>query len=364
MWCRFGDPGFEHREDMESGLSAAASGGFTGVALLPNNRPVTDSKNAIRYLHSRAKGSPVEVYPIAAVTKGAEGEDLSEMIDLHTSGAVAFSDGVNSIRSTDIVLKSLQYLQKFDGVLIQRPVDHDLAMFGTVHEGKVSTSLGLKGIPSVAEEIVIERDLRLLEYGGGKMHFGLISSKGSVKLIRNAKKKFEVTASVAAQQLMFNDKSLMDFDTNYKVDPPFRSESDLKALKKALDEGVIDVVCSGHDPQDIEGKRLEFDLAEFGAIGLQTVFPTLIALSKEIKLDKLLDAISTNPRKILGLEVPEISEGSEANLTLFDPDMMWKFDQNSNRSKGVNSPYFGIPLQGKAVGIFNRNQFWLDTTVD
>jgi len=363
MWCRFGDPGYEHREDMDSGLAAAAAGGFTGLALLPNNIPVTDTKNAIRYLQSRAKGSPVEVHPIAAVTRGAAGEDLSEMIDLHKSGAVAFSDGINPIKSTDILLKSLQYLQKFEGLLIQRPVDNDLSMFGTMHEGEVSTSLGLKGIPSVAEEIIIERDLRLLDYAGGKIHFGQISSKGSVKLIKNAQKKQAVTASVAAHQLRFDHSEVEGFDTNYKVDPPLRSNSDMKALIKGVEEGVIEVISSGHDPHDIEGKRLEFDLAEFGAIGLQTVFPTLVSLSNQISLDRLLETITTNPRKILNLEIPQITPGARANLTLFDSKMSWKLDDSTNQSKGINSPYAGLSLKGKAVGVFNRRQYWLDSSI-
>jgi dihydroorotase len=364
MWTRFGDPGFEQKEDMTTGLASAVAGGFSGVALLPNNHPVTDSKNAVRYLHSKAKGSPVEVYPIGAVTVGAEGRDLSEMIDLHEAGAVAFSDGINSIQSTDILLKGLQYLQKFDGLLINRPVDRDLSMFAQMHEGKMSTVLGMRGVPRIAEDIIIERDLRLLEYAGGKIHFGLISTEGAVKLIRNAKKKYNVSCSVAAHQLLFEDKSIENFDTNFKVDPPFRTQSDIRAMKKGLLDGTIDVIVSAHDPQDTECKNLEFDLAEFGAIGLQTVFSSLVSLSGDIKLDLLLEKITVNPRRLLGINIPSIEVGEPANLTLFDTGKEWIFDESSNKSRSLNSPFLGMKLKGKAQGVFNRNNFWIDPELD
>ncbi len=347
MRCWMADPGFEHKEDLASGLDAAAAGGFTAVALLPNNAPVTQSKNDINYL--RKTSHPiVSVYPYGAVTCETKGEELTEMIDLHAAGAVGFTDGLQPIWHSDILMKCLQYLQKFNGLLINKAEDKYLTQFGTMHEGKQSTMLGMKGIPGLAEELMIIRDLELLRYAGGRLHFTTISSAKSVALIRAAQKEgLQVTCDMAAYQTGFLDEDLVSFDTNLKVQPPFRSNADRRALLRGLRDDVIDVIVSNHIPQDIESKKLEFDLAEFGVISLQTVAANITALSDEIDMELLLDKVSIRPREILGIEVPVIREGESADLTLFDPKAKWKLDKKTNLSKSENSPFWEKPLKGK-----------------
>jgi dihydroorotase len=354
--ANFNDPGLEHKEDLESGLNAAASGGFTGVALLPNTKPVVESKNEVSYLMSKNQKSVCQIYPMGAVTKGCKGEDFTEILDMHAAGAVAFTDGENPIWNTDIMLKSLLYLQKINGLLINRPEDKYLTAFGTMNEGVTSTLLGMKGIPGLAEEIMVRRDIELLKYAGGKVHFANISTAAALKQIVKAKKNgLNVTCDVTAYNLIFNDSVLMDYDTNYKVNPPLRSKKDINALLKGIEEGGIDVVVSSHTPQDEESKKLEFDLADFGMLGLQTFLPMII-MARGGKIDRIIDRFTTNPRKILGIDIPEIKEGEKADLTIFDTDLEWKYDASANWSKSVNSPWFGKILKGAVIGVINNGK--------
>ncbi|MTI32534.1 dihydroorotase [Xanthovirga aplysinae] len=355
MRASFGDPGLEFKEDLKSGRKVAAMGGFTEVAILPNTIPVIQSKNDLSYIKALNPYSLTQLHPIAAVTINSEGKELTEMIDLHQSGAIAFSDGEKTLWNTDIVLKTLQYLQKFDGLLMNRPEDRLLTQFGTMNEGINSTLLGLKGMPRLAEEIAINRDLQLLEYAGGKIHFSNISSAHSVELIRRAKAKgLEVSCDVAAYQLIFDDSSLTSFDTNFKVNPPLREKLDIEALKQGLLDGTIDAIVSNHMPQDQESKKLEYDLAEFGMIGLQTVLPLLI--QSGLELEMLIEKISLAPRKLLQLNQPEVKEGEQANLTLFAPNAEWEYNEKNNASLSSNSPLLGQRLTGKAVGVFNNHK--------
>lgn len=361
MRANFCDPGFEHKEDLDSGRRAAAAGGFTEVAVLPNTNPVVDSKNEVGYIKSGNISNLVQVYPIGAITKNTDGEDLTEMIDLHHAGAVAFSDGDQPIWQTDILLKSLQYLQKFDGLLINKPEDKWLNLFGVMNEGKNSTILGMKGMPSLSEEIIISRDLDLLDYAGGKLHFSSVSAVKSLDLIKKAKKSgLNVSCDITSFQTLFDDSALKDFDTNFKVNPPFREKKDNRAIVKALKDETIDVIVSGHNPQDEESKKLEFDLAEFGIINIQTVLPCIVKLSEDIDFYQLLEKITRKPRELLGLQIPRIEEGEQANMTLFDPSKDWTFDENSNFSKSDNSPFLGKKLKGKVLGVFNNGRFELD----
>ena len=358
MRADFCDPGFEIKEDLRTGRSAAASGGFTEVLLLPNTHPIIQTKNDISYLLSANQRNLVQIHPMAAVTENNAGEELTEMIDLYSSGASAFSDGRNPVWHSDILLKALLYLQKFDGLLINRPEDTMLTRMGSMNEGIQSTVLGLRGMPRLGEEIMIERDLKILDYAGGKIHFSNISTSDSVRLIRKAKKEnLKVTCDVAAHQLVLNDSMLKDFDSNFKVNPPLREEKDIKALRKGLEDGTIDVVVSSHTPQDEESKKTEFDIAEFGMIGLQTVFPLLMSIDKNLNW---LENITTKPREILKLEIPTIEKGALANLTLFDPNLDWEYNEKENRSKSKNSPFLGKSLKGKALGVFNNHQCYLD----
>ena len=360
LWANFCDPGAEHKEDLQSGMETAASGGFTDVAVLPNTSPPIETKNDISYILSASRNHLVNLHPISAVTKGIKGEEITEMIDLHHSGAIAFSDGLSPISHPDIMLKTLQYLQKFDGLVINRPEDERLDLFGSMHEGRVSTELGLKGMPRLSEELAIKRDLSVLEYTGGRIHFANISSANSVDLIRKAKKDgLGVTCDVVAHQFVLTDEELLDFDSNFKLNPPLREDSDTKAILRGLNDGTIDAIVSGHNPQDEESKKLEFELAEFGAAGMQTVFHCLNAVSEKVDMGTLINKVAIRPREILGLPGAVIKPGSDANLTLMDPGVDWELNDQTNTSKSENSPFWGRKLKGKIMATFNNRQMYL-----
>ncbi len=368
MQANFCDPGDEHKEDIASGSRAAAAGGFTDVVLTPNTQPVIQTKNDIRYLQSAA-GRLVQLHPLAAVSRHTSGEELTEMIDLHHAGAVAFSDGSQPLWHPQVMLKALQYVQKFDGLLITRPEDTHLNMYGAMHEGIQSTMLGMKGMPVLAETIAIERDLSLLAYAvelsverPPRLHFSNLSAAASVDLVRQAKARgLPVSCDVAAHQFYFDDTMLADFDTNYKVNPPLRTRQDINALLEGLADGTIDVIVSAHQPQDEESKKCEFDQAAFGIAGLQTVFPILNSLvSSSLPLPVLIDKITTAPRKLLKLAVPQVQEGAVACLTLFSTEQVWTLDPSTYFSKSKNNPLFGSELKGKALGIWHDRQAWMD----
>jgi dihydroorotase len=351
-----GDPGLEHKEDLDSVSKAAAAGGFTEIAVLPNTSPSIQTKNEVSYITRGNDTRLVEIHAMAAVTRNNKGEELTEMIDLHEAGAIAFTDGLKPIWHTDILLKALQYLQKFNGVLIDHPEDIWLNMFGQMHEGINSTMLGLKGMPRIAEDIMVSKNLELLGYAGGRLHMARLSSGKAIELIRAAKKKLNVSCDIAAYQPLLDDSHLADFDTNYKVNPPLREKVDNDALIKALKDGTIDVICSGHVPHEDEGKELEFDLADFGIINLQTFGSNLVSLSKSVDWSVLLEKVTVNPRKLLNLEMPRIDVEEKANLTLFDPNRLWTLDEKTNLSKSKNSPWYGKEVTGKVVAVFNNNK--------
>jgi dihydroorotase len=356
-----GDPGLEHKEDLESVTRAAAAGGFTELAVLPNTVPSIQTKNDVKYLTRNNDNRLVQIHPMASVTINNKGEELTEMIDLNEAGAVAFTDGLKTIWHTDIFLKALQYLQKFNGLLIDHPEDVWLNMFGQMHEGLQSTLLGLKGMPRLAEEVAIHRNIDILKYAGGRLHMSKLSTARSVALVRSVKDTVHITCDVAAYQALLDDSMLATFDTNYKVNPPLREKRDNKALIKGLIDGTIDVLCSGHVPQDEESKNLEFDHADPGMITLQTFAADLVSLAKHVDMDALLEKVSIWPRVILGVqELPKVEVNVKANLTLFDPARKWTFDEKSNFSKSKNSPWFGKSITGKAVAVFNNAKHSID----
>ncbi len=368
MRANFHDPGNEHKEDLFTGAHAAAAGGFAEVVLLPNTDPVVQTKNAIQYL-KQDNGWPVTVHPVAAVTRNTAGEELTEMIDLHHAGAIAFSDGDYTLWNTQVMLKALQYMQKFDGLLMNRPEDKHLNTFGVMHEGVQSTMLGMNGMPALAEEIVVQRDLKLLAYASAsatghtpRLHFSNISTAEAVAHIREAKKQgLQVSCDVAAHQLYFTDSAVASFDTNYKVNPPLRDKHHQDALVEGLQDGTIDVIVSSHNPQDEENKKCEFDLAAFGIIGLQTFFPLANHLvSNDLSLETLVEKFTDAPRKLLRLPMPKLEKGAEANLTLFSPDAEWVFDNENNFSKSNNSPLLGATLKGKVTGVINKERYWFE----
>lgn len=352
-----GDPGHEYKEDLTSLAKAAAAGGFTDVAVLPNTSPTVQTKNEVAYLQHGNDSRLTQLHPMAAVTKGTQGEELTEMLDLHQAGAVAFTDGLKPVWHTDIFLKTLQYLQKVNGLLIDHPSDPWLALFGQMHEGIQSTALGLKGMPRLAEEVALARNLELLHYAGGRLHIHKVSTARALDLIRAARKKgLNVTCDVTTYQALIDDSVLADFDTNYKVYPPLREKADQDAIVKALKDGTIDVLTTGHLPQDEESKMLEFDLADFGLINLQTAASQVAALAKAIDLEDLLEKLTDKPRALLGLPLATIAEDEKANLTLFAPEAEWTFTVEENLSKSKNSPWLGRPLTGRAVATFHNGK--------
>ena len=364
MRANFNDPGLEHKEDIQSGCEVAAVGGFTGIATLPNTEPVIQTKSHIEYLKSRSTAYLPDIYPMAALTLDAKGDDLTEMIDLHHAGAIAFTDGEMPTLNTDILLKSLIYLQKINGLLINRPEDRMLTQFGDMNEGITSTMLGMKGMPALAEELMIKRDLDVLEYTGGKIHFSNISSKGAVSIIRKAKKKgMNVTCDVSIHHLIYDDSYLMKFNTNFKSNPPFRRVADRNALIKGINDGTIDAIVSSHTPQDEENKKLEFDKAAFGLLGLQTFYSQLNRLTKSIELDTLIEKITTAPRAILNIPTYTIQEKELANLTLFSEKEEWDFNEKSNKSKSTNSPLYNTRLKGKVMAVLNGSKYYIDPSI-
>lgn len=356
-----GDPGYEHKEDLTSLTKAAAAGGFTAVAVYPNTNPVVQSKNEISYITGGNTNRLVQVLAMAAVTRNTKGEELTEMIDLHEAGAIAFTDGAHPIWHTDIFLKALQYIQKFNGLLVDHPEDVWLNKFGQMHEGIKSTTLGLKGMPRMAEELSLSRNLDLLQYAGGRLHLAKLSTAKSMELVKAARKRgLAVTCDITGYQALFSDSLLEDFDTNYKVNPPLREKSDTDALIRGLKDGTIDILCSGHVPQDDESKNLEFDQSDFGMINLQTFASNLVALSGSVKMEDLIEKVTTAPRKIAGVPQPSIKAGQKANLTLFDPNKVWVPEEKNNFSKSKNSPWFGKKIKGKAVAVFNNARVSID----
>jgi dihydroorotase len=355
-----GDPGLEHKEDIDSLSRTAVSGGFTEVAVLPNTHPVVQTKNEVTYMTRNNENRLLQVHALGAVTKGTKGEELTDMIDLHHAGAVGFTDGLKPLWHTDVFYKALQYLQKVNGLLIEHAEDQWLNMFGQMHEGLQSTMLGMKGMPRIAEEIALNRNIDLLSYAGGKLHCSRLSTARSVDLVRAAKKKFNITCDIASYQAVLNDSYLSSFDTNYKVNPPLRERSDNEALLKGLKDGTIDVICSAHLPQDEESKNLEFDLADAGISSLPTVGCNLVTLSEQVEWETLIEKVTINPRALLGLEVPVLEPEAKANLTLFDPSRTWTLDEKTFFSKGKNSPWYGKQVTGKAVAVFNNGKSWID----
>lgn len=352
-----GDPGHEYKEDLNSACNAAMQGGFTAIAVLPNTTPPMQSKESVEYIKGKTRDKLVDVYPIAALTINNKGEELTEILDMNASGAKAFSDGVKPIWHSDLLLRALLYMQPIDAQLIVHAEDKYLSHGGQMNEGKTSTMLGLKGIPKLSEQIMVDRDLSILEYTGGKIHFAHISSPKSLELIKEAKKKgLKVTCDIASYQLALDDTMLASFDSNLKVNPPLRSKRDIDVFWKYINDGTVDVLVSDHIPQDTESKELEFDQADFGMIGLETMFSIVNTYNTKVELTKIIEKITIAPRSILNIEVPQLKEGAKANLTVFDPEKEWILSPSDLRSKSVNTPFMGKKMKGRAVAVINNNQ--------
>jgi len=348
------DPGFEYKENLDTMIKCAASGGFTAVCVHNYNQPALHTKSQIEYLINKTRNKVVDVLPFGTVTVDGKGKDMAEMYDMKMSGAVAFSDHKHPIKDAGMVMRALQYAGNIDSLIITHCNDESISAGGQMNEGEVSTMLGLKGMPALAEELMVQRNLSILEYTEGKLHIPTISTKGSVDLIKKAKAAgMNVTCGVAAVNLFLDDSVLKEFDTNYKLDPPLRTKKDVQALRNAVESGVIDVIVSDHLPQDTESKELEFDNADLGMINLQTAFHCALEGLKEKNIESIIRSFTYNPRRILGIEQSEIKEGEEANLTLFTLKQETILTRRSNLSRSRNSPFIGQSLKGRVVGILN-----------
>ncbi|MEC5167111.1 dihydroorotase [Flavobacterium sp. PL11] len=351
-----GEPGFEDRETIANGLTVAAKSGFTAIALQPNSYPIIDNQSQVNFVLNKAAGFATELFPIGALTKESAGKDMAELYDMQKAGAVAFGDYNKSLSNANLLKIALQYIQDFDGLLIAFSQDENIKGNGVANEGIVSTRLGLKGIPNLAEELQIARNLFLVEYTGGKLHIPTISTEKSVQLIREAKLKgLNVTCSVAVHHLVLTDEKLEEFDTRYKVSPPLRTEVDRAALIEGLKDGTIDMITSDHNPIDIEHKKMEFDSAKNGTIGLESAFGALMTV---LTLDLIIEKMTTGKSRF-GIEITTINEGSKANLTLFNPEPKSTFIKTSILSKSKNSAFLGTKMQGKVYGILSQNQLIL-----
>ena len=350
-FVHFCDPGMEHRETMMSGAAAANKGGFTTVFVVPNTNPTIDTKSQVSYVKQQNSDLPIHVLPIGALSKKIEGKDLAEMIDMHNTGAVAFSDGLYPVQSTLLFLKALQYVKAFDGVAIQMPIDKSLGSLGLMNEGILSTKLGLPGIPAIAEELIISRDIDLLRYTNSILHITGVSTAKGIALISAAKKEgLNITCSVTPYHLFFTEDDLKDYDTLLKVYPPLRTKKDQAALLAAVENGTIDCISSHHIPQDWDAKTIEFEYAKAGIACIETSFATIHQMLPQLSDDRIAALFSINARKIFSLQDASIKEGNNAELTIFNKKDTTLYTAKDSKSKSANSPFWNVSLSGKVNG--------------
>jgi dihydroorotase len=360
-FVHFCDPGMEHRETLSTGAAAAQHGGYTTVFVVPNTKPVIDTKSQVTYILQNSQHLPIHILPIGAISKKIEGKDLAEMIDMQSNGAVAFSDGLYPVQSTLLFLKALQYVKAFDGVAIQMPIDKSLGSLGLMNEGILSTKLGLPGIPAIAEELIIARDIELLRYTKSKLHITGISTEKGLQLIDAAKKEgLQLSCSVTPYHLFFNEEDLHNYDTLLKVFPPLRTKKDQKALLKGLEDGIIDCISSHHIPQDWDGKTIEFENAKAGIASIETSFATIHDLLPQLTDTQVAALFSSNVRKIFNLEKATINEGNVAELTIYTRTQTTCLSEKQTKSKSKNSPFWNKKLQGKIVGTIVKGKTLLN----
>ena len=356
-FVHFCDPGIENRETLSTGAQAALQGGFTTVFTVPNTQPIVDTKSQVTYIKQHSQELPIHVLPIGAISKKIEGKDLAEMIDMHSNGAVAFSDGLYPVQSTLLFLKALQYVKAFDGVAIQMPIDKSLGSLGLMNEGIVSTQLGLPGIPAIAEELIISRDIELLRYTKSKLHITSVSTAKGIHLIAAAKNEgLQITCSVTPYHLFFTEENLSNYDTLLKVFPPLRTKNDQAALLKAIEDGIVDCISSHHIPQDWDGKTVEFENAKAGIASIETTFATVQHLLPNLANEKIASLFSTNARAIFNLPSASIQEGAEAELTIFTSSKTTCMQLKDSKSKSANSPFWDKTFNGKIVATYIKGK--------
>jgi dihydroorotase len=362
LFVHFCDPGLEFKETIETGIAAAAQGGFTEVMVLPNTKPVVDGKSQVEYILQKSKNKVVTVYPLGAVTKQAEGKELAEMYDMKAAGAIAFTDGLHPVQSAGLLLKALQYIRAFNGVLLQIPEDKTIGTYGLMNEGIVSTQLGLPGKPVLAEEISVARDIKLTKYAESRLHFTGVTSPKSVEYINRGKQGgTNVTCSVTPAHLYFTDEDLRSYDTNLKLFPPLRTSNERDALRNAIINGEVDCISTHHQPHEYDSKVCEFQEAKIGMIGLESCFGAVSAsLDNRLTPERWVELISINPRKISGLGIPSVEEGAKANVTIFDPEATYTFNEQHICSKSRNSAFVGKELKGKVLAVINNNQIHIN----
>jgi len=360
LHVHFREPGREDKETLESGSMAALAGGFTRVCVMPNTDPPLDSPESIRYTVDRSEECPIHIHPIGAITKGQAGQELTEMGAMLSEGAVAFSDDGLPVTDAGIMRNALEYATMFNVPVINHAEDPCLKKDGMMHEGKIATHLGLPASPGISESNMIHRDLELTELTGAQLHVPHVSSAKSVHHIEEIKKKNEkISAEVTPHHLFFTDENLKTYNTNLKVAPPIRSQEDRKVLIKAVKDGIFDCIATDHAPHTIEEKEGTFDLAPFGMIGLESCFGAVnkvLVHDEGLELGNVLKLLSSNPRAIMGFEQDLFSEGTDAEITILNPDVEWSFDKVHVQSRSINSPYYGEILKGKVEYTISRGQ--------
>ena len=360
MHVHFREPGFEYKETIESGCRSAAAGGFTSVAVMPNTNPVNDTRSVTEHLLSLAKTKGIiNVYAIAAITRNLAGERLSEMADLKDAGAIAFSDDGRPVMNNELMRRAFEYSKMFKLPLIQHSEMLDLTEGGCMNEGIVSTELGLKGMPAEAEDIMVYRDIALLEKTGGRLHVAHISSKNSVDLVRQAKSRgLSVTCEVAPHHFTLTDEAVRGYDTNTKMSPPLRTISDVDAIKKGLKDGTIDIIATDHAPHDIVDKQVEYQNACFGIVGLETALPLSLKLVDEkiLSMSELIKKLTSTPAGIFNLSSGNLSLGNDADILIFNPNLEYSIDISKFHSKSKNSPFDGWKVKGKVIRTLVRGK--------
>ena len=355
----FCDPGFENRDTIENGINSSVKGGFTGVQIMPNTEPNIDNKSIIEYINNKSSDCIVDIFTSANITKKANGEDLVEMYDILKSGCKSFTDDKKSISNSKVLNLALEYAKDLNTLIIHHPSDKELINHGVVNEGILSTKLGLKGIPNISEFLTTYRDIEINNYSKGKIHLSYISTSESVKLIRKQKKsENNITCDVSIYNTFLDESKVDNFDTRFKLEPPLRTKKDIKEIIKGLNDSTIDIITSDHTPVDLENKKIEFDHADSGIIGLESFFGLLIKnLGEHIDLETLIEKISVNPKQILKIDCPEIKVGEKANLTLFDPLKEWDFEETDIKSMSKNTPFINESLKGRPLAIYNNSKF-------